>query len=1048
VFGLILAWSLLTSAALASVTTHTVARTVPADFTDLKTALIAIQALSDDSDRVIKFLDATPATYVLDGTGAEKTLAGPRQWTLTAATAGIVTIDIRNQQLIGATAGGKFNAKNITFVNTTNVANYIIQTWDGCSYDGCTFGPGIDNGILVSSGDNNDTFTNCVFKNITNNGVRVQGMRALFTNCQWQNCGKGMLVDDTWGNSAWGNDTFVHVVGGSAVSSGAGFVQFVVQGFRTVVDDFTVQKFPFAVLADWKDSTTEAGPGEITFNRTHFTSNTCTMYLKQTTPNIKVSNGRDMTTTVTMNSCVVVSDAATESDVLSIDGQSDSGVTRGDNQHLVLNATTVKYGKPRASLPASPEYILAKVWRGGSITARNSAFIGSYKGVYGSSEATGSNAKNVMINLDHCVLYNQKYQSVYVGGAFDKQSVTVTNTIVDASTNYGLDIIASARTLLSNNLLNQNPLIGTNVYTGDPLFVNPAADNFRIQAGSAADNRGVPTTTLTDFDGNAWDATRPDIGLNVLDAEIVINKAGGAGVDYTDFQTFLNDTAGSARPLASYGVLFTDAADVVYSITNSGNGFITRDGLTLDLTAQHAGKVTIDGFLNAARGGGSISATGLNFRNTAATPSNYFLHAYDGAAFTNCSFGPGGDNGVAVRSGYGKNSFTNCNFHDILNRGLEISGVLCPVTNCTWTDVGICLFVNDPWNSIYTRPATDGVIVTGGSATWASDPNFAWSKRFIVAEGWRAIVKNVTVTGYGTGVLCDFQTDAWGRATHVQLEDCAFNSMNSYALLYNQATANTETKDGTPRDMTTTITATRCTFNTDGTQSVSFLTDKDIMVNGNGLGDAGNIILDACTVSYNPTLSTEARVLQVFNGGRIIARNTSVRYGDISVNVSSEQKTATLPYKSILNIDHCVFADAAIAAVTAADYNNTYLTMTNSIVDSSCKWSVADIPYVPPAGTATPLQHLQLVQSHNLYNAPAKNTSDLLGDNALQNQDAKFVDASAGNYHLKLGSAAIGAGVANTTLTDIDGEAYLAAPALGYDEPYFINAVQHWNMFE
>jgi hypothetical protein len=105
-------------------------------------------------------------------------------------------------------------------------------------------------------------------------------------------------------------------------------------------------------------------------------------------------------------------------------------------------------------------------------------------------------------------------------------NVALTNTIL-ISHSVGISV-TSGSTVTINGILWYNTLITisksvtavvtvNNQFTGDPAFVDPAAEDYHIGPGSAAIDRGVDAGVTTDIDGDARPAppgTRPDLGAD------------------------------------------------------------------------------------------------------------------------------------------------------------------------------------------------------------------------------------------------------------------------------------------------------------------------------------------------------------------------------------------------------------------------------------------------------------------------------------------------------------------------------------------------------
>ena len=114
-------------------------------------------------------------------------------------------------------------------------------------------------------------------------------------------------------------------------------------------------------------------------------------------------------------------------------------------------------------------------------------------------------------------------QGVFVG---EYTTLAFTNTILSGHASVGITVTTGSTATLEATLWRDNGvdtgggagavISSTNVY-GDPAFVDPAANDYHLTAGSAAIDRGVETTAgvTTDLDGLPRDQ-RPDLGAYEL----------------------------------------------------------------------------------------------------------------------------------------------------------------------------------------------------------------------------------------------------------------------------------------------------------------------------------------------------------------------------------------------------------------------------------------------------------------------------------------------------------------------------------------------------
>jgi hypothetical protein len=119
--------------------------------------------------------------------------------------------------------------------------------------------------------------------------------------------------------------------------------------------------------------------------------------------------------------------------------------------------------------------------------------------------------------------------AIHVGGG----TVNITNTIV-ASYTVGIQQAAGAvtawNTLFNGNTTDLGGTVTNNdPVAGDPLFVDPANDDYHLGAASAAVDAGVDAGVTTDYDGD----TRPQgLGYDIGYDEVLQQCKLSTGVDY------------------------------------------------------------------------------------------------------------------------------------------------------------------------------------------------------------------------------------------------------------------------------------------------------------------------------------------------------------------------------------------------------------------------------------------------------------------------------------------------------------------------------------
>jgi hypothetical protein len=102
------------------------------------------------------------------------------------------------------------------------------------------------------------------------------------------------------------------------------------------------------------------------------------------------------------------------------------------------------------------------------------------------------------ITLENNIIvgYNYGISSDQTGGA----PVIARNNLI-VSNNPNREIYEGSNSVV--RITRANNLLGLNIPALDPKLVNPAAGDFRLQAGSPAIDKGYPNGLTTDKDGNA-----------------------------------------------------------------------------------------------------------------------------------------------------------------------------------------------------------------------------------------------------------------------------------------------------------------------------------------------------------------------------------------------------------------------------------------------------------------------------------------------------------------------------------------------------------------
>jgi hypothetical protein len=180
-----------------------------------------------------------------------------------------------------------------------------------------------------------------------------------------------------------------------------------------------------------------------------------------------------------------------------------------DKNLLILNDSVIKSANTGGTLLVT--------WGGAKIQAKNCVLDG--RSLSFIVNANGGALLPCQVDLDHCVVLNASAQVVACSDVAGN-TFSIKNSIIDASNAAWGDAAPLATKVVDHNVINvAAPAYATNTATGDPLFVDRLAGNYRIQHGSSASAKGTPSSTLLDIDGKPYDAVAPDCGYFELLAQ-------------------------------------------------------------------------------------------------------------------------------------------------------------------------------------------------------------------------------------------------------------------------------------------------------------------------------------------------------------------------------------------------------------------------------------------------------------------------------------------------------------------------------------------------
>ena len=442
------------------------------DFTDLNACIAAINSTTD-TVYTVTFTDAAPVTYDITG-GGDNNIANGKSITMSHATAGIVSILGRMSVSNG---GGTFSATNLKFTTTGQWC--ALHQYDGITLTNCTIGPCNDNGVVIRGGTN--SISNCTFDGQLNKALIISGGTNTVTNCTWaisRDQGGCVFMEGPGGN--------VTVNGGTSAGNQFGRHFWIFAG-NLVVNNFTGTGCNASIYRDDNQANAVAE-----FNDCSFTGG-----YDRSIAWYAVTGG-DKAVTCTLNRCTLSNRADTGADLAVVEARTGAS----DKNVLIANDSVFKSTNTGGSMLV--------LWGGGKIQAKNCVLDGRSLSIL--ANANGGALLPCQIDLDHCVVLNASSQ-VTACSDVAGNTYSVKNTIIDASNVAWGDDAPLATKVVDHNVINiAAPAYATNTATGDPLFVDRLAGNYRIQLGSSASGKGIPSSTLLDIDGKPYDLVAPDCG--------------------------------------------------------------------------------------------------------------------------------------------------------------------------------------------------------------------------------------------------------------------------------------------------------------------------------------------------------------------------------------------------------------------------------------------------------------------------------------------------------------------------------------------------------
>lgn len=231
------------------------------------------------------------------------------------------------------------------------------------------------------------------------------------------------------------------------------------------------------------------------------------------------------------------------------------GMTGRDCDGIDMGSQSEVYLKDNIIADCSDSGIESE--EGSVITAENNVIRNCAIGITVKEKATGIFHNNTFVGNDVCF---SAYSETGVNG--NGGTIVASNNIIYQSTSNYSSRHGSSLTL-TYNLTSSGFLSGTGNIIGDPLFVNPSANDFHLREGSPAIDAGDPNSPL-DPDG-----TRADIGAFYFPQEVF------DGLVFTEihYNPFLNNQADNSGEFVEIKNISNERIDLTgFSISGDIQG--------------------------------------------------------------------------------------------------------------------------------------------------------------------------------------------------------------------------------------------------------------------------------------------------------------------------------------------------------------------------------------------------------------------------------------------------------------------------------------------
>lgn len=486
------------------------------DYTNLKTCLQDINAATTATEYVLRFTDTVGVTYVLNLTKPMNMREGV-SLSLEPDRANKITIQVQGADWSHiwtvANGTGSFSARDIHFTNLDANSAYItLQANNQVKLTRCTISNKYQYGLMLVAGQGHE-LTSCTITGCPWYGLTLHDGAGTISNCQFTNNGCAILSrspnwQDTASRGAWlVKDSEIRQPLASAdeprgISMG---------GNNLTLENVTIRDCPTAIRSMYYDYYNN---GTLRATNCRFE---CPSGASPDVAGLHIEARDGYHTTYTLRNCLLTV-VANQDAVRMVRNDDTQPVNK-----LGLEGCKILY---QGSNPSTR----SGLYGGGmaQLAAVNTLIKGFGAGAKLEGLAT---SYPVQLGLNHCVIAGSTQSALDVANA-GNISLTVKNTIIHGDNAAGLVLAGDGAAItkdVQNNIIRPaGGYRGSNDLSADPLFLDPANNDYHIANNSPAANRGVASELLLDIDGQARPTPAgraPDIGLDEVDETVAVPTA-------------------------------------------------------------------------------------------------------------------------------------------------------------------------------------------------------------------------------------------------------------------------------------------------------------------------------------------------------------------------------------------------------------------------------------------------------------------------------------------------------------------------------------------